>query len=91
MLHMEPIRTFKDVDQAADSGGVPVDFGNTDNASGNDLYFAACENADMKAHPKWIKARVSRNKHWLPSFGYKLIVFLIAMQIIVMLKMNHER
>ena len=38
-----------------------------------------------------IKVWLSKNQSWLPSFGYKLIMFLITMQIIVMLKMNHER
>ena len=38
-----------------------------------------------------IKAWVSKNRSWLPSFGYKLIMILITTQIIVVLKMNHER
>ena len=38
-----------------------------------------------------IKDWVSRNKSWLASFGDKLISFLITTQIIVMLKINHER
>ena len=38
-----------------------------------------------------IKDWVSRNQSWLVPFGDKLVSFLITTQIIVMLKINHER
>ena len=74
--YLEPVRAFKAelLDRAAQSGGMPVDFENTDNASGNDLYFSACENVDMLAHPTWIKARVLCFNH----SNQHTVVWLIA-------------
>ena len=53
---MQPVLEFKKalLDAAAENGGVGVDLEQTDNASGNDLFFAATTMVD---NPDWAKDR----------------------------------
>ena len=59
---LEGARRFKQalLDAAAEAGSLALDFDQTDAASGNDLYFAACCKVDS---PAWVKDRVLCMSH----------------------------
>ena len=54
---IKPVLAFKRalLDRAAETTGLAVDLEHTDNASGNDLYYAAATQTD---NPEWAKSRI---------------------------------